>query len=961
MSAHDTLFPVIFSLGWILTKVMPPTLYLLDGHALAYRTYFALTRGTAGERWVTRNGEPTAGVYGFASVLLRILEQEHPDYLIVAFDTGRTFRDDRYPEYKGTRAKMPDDLVGQIERVRQLVDAFNIPRIEVEGFEADDVLGSLARKAVAQGLGVKIITGDRDLLQLVEDRIIVNLPGRSLSEARDYLAGDVLEYLGVRPDQVVDYKALVGDKSDNIPGVAGIGDKTAASLLAEYDTLENVYAHLNDIPEGVRKKLISGKQSAFLSQELSQIVTDLDVPLDLEQAQADRFDPRQVESLFRELEFRSLMDRLNSLTDAYGKRATPAVHQLPLFSGPAQSGSAAEIRVAAPQEIAPAGDLKVEIVNTPESLQDLVARLQGSPIISVDTETTSTDQMRAELVGISLAVDESGGYYIPIGHVGADEPQLPLETVIEALAQPMTSPAVRKLGHNLKYDFVVLARHGLRLEPLSFDTMIAEWLVNPTSRNLGLKNLAWVRLDVRMTQIEELIGKGKNQRTMAEVPIAAAAAYAADDVIVPLVLKHELEAELKECNATTLFEEVEMPLISVLADMEMAGILLDTAYLAQMSAELSERMTAVESQIYAGAGCQFNLNSPQQLSDALFNRLKLVPPNRTARTASGFYSTAAETLELLRGVHPVVDLILEYRELSKLKSTYVDALPAQVNPHTGRVHTSYNQTGAVTGRIASLEPNLQNIPIRTDLGRRVRKAFIADPGYQLLSVDYSQVELRIVAHMSEDQAMLAAFRAGQDIHAATAAAIYGVPIHAVTPGQRSRAKGINFGLIYGMSAYGLSRYTDMTLAESEDFVKAYFQKFPGVKSYLDGMRRKAAQDGYVETLLGRRRYFPGLKSQSNPNVRNREEREAINAPVQGTAADIMKIAMLRVPGALQAAGLSGKMLLQVHDELVLECPEPEARETAVVVRQVMQTAYSLKAPLETEARCGPNWYDMEPI
>lgn len=929
---------------------MPPTLYLIDGHALAYRTYYALTRGSASERWTTSSGEPTAGVYGFASVLLRILEQERPEFIAVAFDTGRTFRDELFSAYKGTRAKMPDDLSVQIDRVRQLVDAFNIPRLEVEGYEADDVLGSLAKKMVSEGLGVKIITGDRDLLQLVDDRIIVSLPGRSLSDSKDYLAGDVQEQLGIRPDQVVDFKALVGDASDNIPGVAGIGDKTAVSLLQKYDTLDNIYAHLEELPDGVRKKLEAGRESAYLSQKLARIVTDLEVPFDLESARADQFDPRKVEALFRELEFRSLYARFKTLVESYGQVSSAQGQQLSLFPEPAHS-----------LEISVDGQIEVEIVNTPESLSELVARMAAASQISFDTETTSTDQMRAGLVGISLALEAGKAYYIPVGHVNTGEGQLPLGQVLEALRGPLADPHIQKVGHNLKYDFVVLARLGLEVSPLSFDTMIAEWLINPSSRNLGLKNLAWVRLDARMVEIEQLIGKGKNQISMAEVPIQTAAAYAADDAEIIFRLMPLLQEEMERCQATRLFEQVEMPLVPVIAAMEMNGIALDTDYLHQMSVELSERMKIMERQIYESVGEPFNLNSPQQLSEALFNRLGLRPPDRTRRTATGFFSTSADVLESLKGAHPVVDWILEYRELSKLKSTYIDALPLQVNPETGRVHTSFNQTGSVTGRIASSDPNLQNIPARTELGRQIRRAFIAEPGYELLSVDYSQVELRIVAHMSGDPAMLEAFRAGLDIHTATAAALYGISPEEVSGEQRSRAKSINFGLIYGISPYGLTRYAGITLAEAEDFVKAYFQQFPGVKRYLDSMRRKAAEVGYVETLLGRRRYFPTLKTQSNQTIRNREEREAINAPIQGTAADIMKIAMLGVPPALAKAGLSGRMLLQVHDELVLECPRDEVRETAALVAEVMENAYPLDAPLRTEARSGPNWYEMSPI
>jgi DNA polymerase-1 len=566
--------------------------------------------------------------------------------------------------------------------------------------------------------------------------------------------------------------------------------------------------------------------------------------------------------------------------------------------------------------------------------------------------------MRAELVGISLAVSTERGYYIPVGHRTENEAQLPISEVITALKGPLTDPRLKKIGHNIKYDYVILARHGLKISPLSFDTMIAEWLINPISRNLGLKNLAWVRLNLQMTNIEELIGSGKNQRSMAEVSISTAAAYAAADAVAVLRLMPVLRANLLASQAEPLFQKLEMPLVSVLADMEMAGIALDLPFLSRMSSELSSRIGEIEQQIYAAIGRPFNINSTQQLSQALFDQLKLQPPDRTQRTESGHFSTSAAVLEGLRGKHPVIDLILEYRELAKLKSTYLDALPQQVNPQTGRVHTSYNQAGSVTGRIASSDPNLQNIPIRSELGRQVRQAFISQRGWLLLSVDYSQVELRIVAHMANDPAMLAAFQAGDDIHTATAAAIYRISQAQVTKEMRRHAKAINFGLIYGMSAFGLTRTSGLTLAEAEDFVEAYFQQFPGVKQYLDNIRREAARLGYVETLLGRRRYFPNLKTQGNQNIRAREEREAINAPIQGTAADIMKIAMLDVSPALRKAGLTGRILLQVHDELVLECPQAELKKTAQLVCQVMEEAYNLNAPLRTEARFGCNWGEM---
>jgi DNA polymerase I len=927
---------------------MPPTLTLIDGHALAYRMYFALTGYTAGgatSRWQTSKGEPTAGTFGFSRELLRIYEQEKPDYLAVAFDTGKTFRDDIFPEYKATRAKMPDDLRQQIERIRQIVDAFNIPRLEMEGYEADDVLGSTARWAAKQGLGIRIITGDRDLLQLVDNRTVVYLAGDDQNYAT---AEDVMNKLHVRPNQVVDYKAIVGDKSDNIPGVPGVGEKTAESLLAKFDTLDEIYAHLDEVENRWRTKLEAGKESAYMSQRLAAIRTDIPVHLDLEQARPDAFDPAAVEALFRELEFRTLVDKLRKLTGS----STPAeTQQLSLFSNE-------PVHVAEQHPVYQKTNIKITVVDSASALEALVADLKSAQLISFDTETTSTDEMTARLVGISLAIREGDAWYVPVGHRSGT--QLPLEQIISALRGPLTNERIPKIGHNIKYDFIMLARHGIRVSPLTFDTMLAEFVLDPNSRNLGLKNMAFARLGLEMTHIEDLIGKGKKQISMDEVAIADAAPYAAADAETVVQLKPILEKELAGFpKLPELFHKIEMPLIAVLADMEMAGIALDQKFFADFSVELNERMGAIEKNIYAAVGKTFNINSTQQLSDMLFVTLRLTPPDRGKKTASGHYSTAAGVLDEMSGQHPVVDMVLEYRELAKLKSTYVDALPVQIHPETGRVHTSYSQTGAVTGRLSSTDPNLQNIPMRTDQGRRVRRGFVAEKGTVLLSVDYSQIELRIVAHMANDEAMIAAFRAGQDIHAATAAAIYGVPLEAVTKEQRRHAKAINFGLIYGMSAFGLTRTTELTLAESEDFVKAYFRQFPGVKKYLDEIRKDVKQTGYVETMLGRRRYFPLLKAQSNPALRNREEREAINAPIQGTAADIMKIAMIKIPSALDAAGLHGRMLLQVHDELVLECPRAELKATARVVGEVMESAYPMSIPLSTEARWGMNWEEMK--
>ena len=925
---------------------MPPILYLIDGHALAYRTYFAITAGMS-DRMQTRTGEPTAGIFGFANVLMRLLEQERPEYLAVAFDTGKTFRNELYPEYKATRAKMPDDLRPQIERIRQMVDTFHLPRLEKEGVEADDVLGSVATQAVEQGLGVKIITGDRDLLQLVNDRIIVSLPGSRLADAKNYSAADVKEFLGVEPGQVVDYKALVGDTSDNIPGVPGIGPKTAVSLLETYTTLDNLYQHIDEIPGKAGEKLRTGKESAYMSRELARIKKDVGIRLVLEEARTDHLDVPAVENLFRELEFRTLIPRLRMVAAPLKQQETP---QLSLFGEEMKE-------IVVPQ---PSYTLDVKVIDTAEKLASLGKVLAASRVIAFDTETTSLDPLRAKLVGISLAVKEGEGYYIPLGHKGT-QPQLKITEVLQALTPALTDPNIAKAGHNIKYDALVLGNYGLQVSPISFDTMIAEWLTDPASRNLGLKDMADTLLGISMTHIEELIGRGKNQLTMDQVPMAAAAPYAAADAEVTLRLIPVLKEKMQKYNCTGIFNTIEMPLVPVLIRMEQEGISLDAEFFKRFSVEMGERLRLIEEEVYHAVGHTFNLNSTQQLSKVLFEDLKLEPPDRNKRTSSGHFSTSAAVLDELKGQHPVVDLLLEYRELSKLKSTYLDALPLQINPRDNRVHTSFNQTGSVTGRLASSDPNLQNIPTRTELGRQVRLGFIAAPGHSLLSVDYSQIELRIVAHMSGDEAMLKAFRDGQDIHATTAAAIYDVPLEQVTKEQRRHAKAINFGLIYGMSAFGLSRSTDLTLGEAENFVRDYFEHFPGVKKYLDNIRVLAARQGYVETMLGRRRYFPNLANPVNQMMRNREEREAINAPIQGTAADIMKIAMIRVQQALEEYGTRARMILQVHDELVLEVPADEIISIARLVGEVMESAYKLDIPLLTEARSGVNWGSMQVI
>ena len=927
-------------------------LILIDGHALAYRMFFAIQAQMS-----TRSGEPTNATYGFTRALINLITAEKPpEYLAVAFDAGLSFRDELFEEYKGTREKMPDSLRIQIDRIQQVCRAFNIPLLMLENYEADDLLGTAAEMVGSQGVETTIITGDKDLLQLVNEHTLVQLPGRRSNEDEVYDIDAVIERFGVRPDQFVDFKALVGDTSDNIPGVSGIGDKTATALLNEWETLDNIYAHLDDItPTRARNALDGSKEIAYLSRELSEIKRDVPFDFTLESCRTQDYDRVQVVELFRELEFRSFASLLPGLEEA--AVAVPGSgQQLPLFGG----GATAAVNIS--------GEVVTEtiVVQDAETLRAMVQKLEVADGIAFDTETTSVDQMQADLVGISLAVEPGVGYYIPVGHnVDADK-QLPLETVLDSLRPAMTDPSIPKYGHNIKYDAVMLKRYGLEVFPLSFDTMIGEFVLNPggAGRKLGLKDVAFVRLGVEMTRIEKLLGTGRKQITMDLVEIDRAAPYAAADADMTLQLVPPIRADLEEIEQEDLFYDVEMPLVPVLVDMEMHGVLIDADFLIQLSAELVETLGRRSQQIYDIAGYEFNMNSPQQLSEALFDKVRL-PTEGLRKTKSGFYSTAADVLDSLleKDTTGIVEAILEFRELEKLRGTYVDALPQMVNPKTGRIHTSFNQTGAVTGRISSSDPNLQNIPIRTDMGRRVREAFIAPPGYKLLAADYSQVELRVMAHISGDEALRQAFIEDQDIHATTAAAVFGVPLEAVSHAQRSFAKAVNFGLLYGMGAFRLARDSELTLAESEAFIKTYFERFPRVQQYLEETRKKAEEQGYVETLLGRRRYFPVFqreaRSQQDHIERRAAEREAVNMPIQGTAADIIKIAMINLHQALREQGLAGRMILQVHDELVLEVPDAEVKATEQLVREVMQNAYPMDVPLKVDAHAGDNWGELK--
>jgi DNA polymerase-1 len=916
----------------------PAKLVLIDGHALVYRAYFALPSNMA-----TSRGELTNAVFGFASMLLNVLRDEHPDYLAVTFDLGRTFRHEEYAEYKANRAAMPDDLSLQFQRIDQLLEAFDIPVYAAEGYEADDVLAALAQQAEDQGVDTLIVTGDTDTFQLVDPHVRVMAPRRSFGDTVIYDEEGIRKRYGLEPRQLIDYKALTGDTSDNVPGVRGVGDKTATKLLRKYGSVEAIYEHLDEVSSArFRNALEAGRDEAFLSKHLVTIVSDVPVTLDLEDCRVGEIDRERVVELFRELEFRALLNRLPEAAEP----GSPA--QLSLFAepeAPAQAEAAADYR----------------IVDSVEALEAMMAELSQADAVVVDVESTSTDPMEARLVGIALTAQEGQGYYVPVDQrVQSPIANIPLPVAIDRLRPILQNPGIAKYAHNANYDLTVLAEAGLEVEPVTCDTMIAEWLINPSSRNLGLKNLAWNRLGVEMTPIEQLIGSGKKQITMDRVPVSEAAPYACADVDMTLRLANLLQPELREKALWPLYSEVEMPLVPVIVEMQRAGVKLDAAYLAEMGEDLGRRLDELQAEIEGYVGHPININSTQQLSVALFDEMGLNEP-WMRRGKSGHYSTAADVLEKIRDKHAVVELILEHRQLSKLKGTYVDALPELVNPRTGRVHTSYNQTGSVTGRFSSSNPNLQNIPIRTDLGREIRRAFVAEEGWLLLAADYSQVELRVLAHISGDPAMLAAFERGEDIHASTAAAIYGVPLDQVTRDQRRVAKMTNFAISYGVTGYGLSERTELTPEEAEVFIQTYFRTYPKIKEYIDRTREQARDEGYVETLLGRRRYFPELatKARVHYNVREAAYRMAINAPIQGTAADILKVAMNRLWRALKAQGLRSRMILQVHDELVLEVPEAELDQVAPLVIETMEGAYELDAPLKVDAKVGHDWLEMD--
>lgn len=939
-------------------------LALIDGHALAFRAFHALR--DAGLR--SSRGEPTYAVFGFAQILLTMLQEQQPAYVAVAFDVGRTFRDDLYAEYKAGRAETPEEFHPQLERIQQFVRALNIPIFTAEGYEADDVIGSLARQAAAAGIDTLILTGDTDTLQLVDEHTSVLLanPYGQKTTTTLYDRDKVVErYKGLCPDQLADLRGLKGDTSDNIPGVKGIGETGAIQLLNQFGSIESLYAQLELVPNRYRKHLDGQQDAALFSKRLATIVCDTPVTLDLAAAQLHDYDRAAVIRMFQELEFGS------SLLKKLPAGAGPLIEELPAppeatyaaVQAPAAGGTT-QLQLfdmpAAPLQI-PAGPQlgNYSAITDQAGLDALIGELNQAPGFAFDTEITGLRPFEGELVGISLAIRPGAAYYIPLAHSDGS-PQLDRQTVLNALRPFFADVQKPKYAHNAKFDIEVLWQAGLEVAGLTCDTMLAAGLLN---KRVGLKDLAFYELGLpdAMTPITDLIGRGAKQITFDQVPVARATPYAAADADMTLRLTHKLTPQLVGSDAGKIFERLEMPLVTILGRMEQAGIGLDTAYMAELGISLGTRLAALEQEIYHAAQGEFNINSGPQLNEVLFQRIGIDPHKyNLSKLKSGGYSLTADVLELLSHEYNIARRLLEYRQLSKLKSTYVDSLPALVNPRSGRVHTSYNQLGAATGRLSSNDPNLQNIPVRTEEGRAIRRAFVAAPGCRFVAADYSQIELRVLAHITEDKNLIAAFQEGQDIHAATAAQLFGVAPDQVDKNQRRIAKTVVFGVIYGISAFGLASRLDVERGEAQMLIDALFARFPSIRDYIDRTLAAGKRDGYVQSLFGRRREMRDLNA--GGNRQRAAEREAINAPIQATAADIMKLAMIQVDSALSEHNLHTRMLLQVHDELIFEAPEAEVATVATLVRDVMENAFTFdQVPLRADVEAGPNWAEMTPI
>lgn len=936
---------------------MANRIVLIDGHALAFRAFYALA--DTGMR--TSTGEATFAVYGFVSIMLNAIREHNPTHIAVSFDIGRTFRDDLYDAYKAGRAETPQEFHSQLERIKEMMRAFNIPIYVCKGFEADDVLGTLAHQATALGVETYILTGDSDTLQLVNDHVRVVLANpygqRMTSIVYDH-AKVVERYEGLVPAQLADLRGLKGDTSDNIPGVKGIGEKGAITLLNQFGTIAGIYEHIELVPNRYKKILAEQRDAAEFSKRLATIVIDVPVALSLEDCAINHYDKQQVVRFFQSLEFgQSLISRLPASNSTLQPVPLPTM-PVALPIAPLQTNQQLDMfgSVAAPPATVHEG---YHTVLSPAELEAVVMRCRSVGAFAFDTETTGTRVFQDRCIGISIACEAHVAWYIPLIHTGITP--IAHATVITLLAPLFADTAIAKYTHNAKFDIEVLGELGIQVANVVFDSMLAASLLD---KRRGLKELAFYELqlpDVPAT-IDQLIGKGKQQTTLDQVDINAVTNYAASDADYTWQLGQLLQPQLAHTAGTAdIFRRLEMPLIDVLVRMEQAGICIDATYLGELSIKVTARIAVLEEEIHTIAGQSFNIASSDQLSDVLFGKLGL-PTDGLEKTKTGRYSLTAEVLEKLRSRDHslIIERILQHRQLSKLKSTYIDALPQLMNPRTGRVHTSYNQLGAATGRLSSVEPNLQNIPTRTEEGREVRHAFIAAPGHILVAADYSQIELRVLAHITEDPNLVRAFQDDQDIHAATAAQLFGVPLAQVDKQQRRIAKTTVFGVIYGISAFGLAQRTNLSRTESQALIDGLFARFPGVKEYIEHTKAQARTNGYVTSLFGRRRAIPEINIKGPRQ--QAAEREAINHPIQATAADIMKLAMLRVDGAILASSNNIRLLLQVHDELIVEAPIEQRDAAAQLLRHEMTAAYpDLRVPLKVDVEAGIRWDELEAL
>ncbi|WP_019528561.1 DNA polymerase I [Dasania marina] len=901
-------------------------LVLVDGSSYLYRAFHAMYKADLR----TSKGEPVGAIRGVTSMLRRLVQDYPGSSIVVIFDAkGKTFRDEIYSEYKAQRPPMPDDMRPQIEPIHNIVKAMGMPLLVIEGVEADDVMGTLAQQATDQGIDVVLSTGDKDMAQLVNQHVtLVNTMTETVMDVEG-----VKEKFGIPPELIIDYLALMGDKVDNIPGVPGVGEKTALALLQGLGSLENIYNNLDKVADldfrGAKKmheKLAANRELALLSYELATIKLDVELeqgPQDLVMHPEDR---EALLALFTELEFKGWMDE---------------------YSQPLKEGGGVDSAVAAVAEV------DYQTVLTEAQLDEWLARLQAADLFAFDTETTSLNYMEAKLVGVSFAVEVGKAAYVPFGHDYLGVPEQLSQALVLAKLKPLLEDANKaKVGQNLKYDRSVLANHGIKLQGIAFDTMLESYVLNSTASRHNMDDLASFYLDHKTIHFEDIAGKGAKQITFNQIELEQAGPYAAEDADITLRLHQTLWPRLaREPSLKSVFEDIELPLVAVLSDIEMNGALVSRELLGQQSAEISARLTELEREAFELAGEEFNLGSPKQLGRILFEKLAIPVIKKTPKGAP---STAEEVLAELALDYPLPKLLMEHRGLSKLKSTYTDKLPEMINPRTGRIHTSYHQAVTATGRLSSSDPNLQNIPIRSDEGRRVRQAFIAGPGNKIVAADYSQIELRIMAHLSQDKGLLDAFSKGLDVHKATASEVFGVPLEQVSGEQRRSAKAINFGLIYGMSAFGLGKQLNIGRNEAQDYMDAYFAKYPGVLQYMENTREQAAEKGYVETLFGRRLYLPEINA-SNGMRRQAAERTAINAPMQGTAADIIKKAMVQVQAWLPESGLQARMIMQVHDELVFEVAEGDMAALCDGVVALMAEAAKLDVPLIADVGFGDNW------